>query len=76
MKCAICGKASSSSEHCATLHERCVLDDKTFKALESILDMRSCAKDEMDSAGNPIVCRSCTRSALEKAKSKVAERRR
>lgn len=76
MKCAVCAKDSSSHEHHATLEERCNLDDRTFKALDSILDTRSCAKDEVDGAGNPIICRSCMRSALEKARAKVAEKRR
>ena len=75
MKCAVCAKASSSNEHYATLEERCNLDDRMFRALESILDTRSCAKDEVDGAGNPIICRACMRSALEKAMAKVAARR-
>ena len=71
MKCAVCGKGSSANEHYATLEERCNLDDKTFKALEKILDVRFCAPEEKDGAGNPIVCRVCTRTAIARAKASL-----
>lgn len=54
-----------------------MLDDKAFKVVSEILDLSlgGCSKDEIDSAGNPIVCRSCTRSAIEKARKKIADER-
>lgn len=77
MRCAVCGKGSAAHEHHATLDERCRLDDKTFKIVSEILDLslKGCSKDEVDGSGNPIVCRSCTRSAIEKAKERLAEKR-
>lgn len=77
MKCSVCGKSSSAHEHHATLEERCRLDDKTFKLVSEILDvsLHGCSKEEIDGSGNPIVCRSCTRSAVDRAKAKIAERR-
>lgn len=78
MRCAVCGKGTASHESHATLEERCRLDDKTFRIVSEILDVsiHACSKDEVDGSGNPIVCRSCTRTAIDKAKAKLAERKR
>jgi hypothetical protein len=76
MRCAACFKSITDELHSYILAQRCKLDDETFRAVNKHLDLSSsaCGPDERDSSGNPVVCASCLRKAIDAVKTTTKKR--